>query len=146
MGHHTYMGPPVMYVITSVKVIKNEVCCRDDTVPKTVDTRRHCEVDLRACKIFHNPIPTSWFSGLRKIVACSQIYLAVPSCIYSFWHGVIPTRTFYFILNDFYTCIHSDPSKYTSKITQLRKCFSDMSMPQVGPMHLRIATPSALTD
>ena len=26
-------------VITS---IKNEVGCRDDTVPKTVDTRRHC--------------------------------------------------------------------------------------------------------
>ena len=27
---------------TSVKIIKNEVGCRDDTVPKTVDTRRHC--------------------------------------------------------------------------------------------------------
>ena len=27
---------------TSVKIIKNEV---DDTVPKTVDTRRHCEED-----------------------------------------------------------------------------------------------------
>ena len=30
---------------TSVKIIKNEVGCRDDTVPKTVDTRRHCEED-----------------------------------------------------------------------------------------------------
>ena len=40
--------------------------------------------------------------GLRKIVACSQPYLAVLSCIYSFWHGVIPTS--YFIFNDFYTC------------------------------------------
>ena len=40
--------------------------------------------------------------GLRKIVACSQPYLAVASCIYSFWHGVIPTS--YFIFNDFYTC------------------------------------------
>ena len=29
----------------SVKIIKNEVGCRDDTVPKTVDTRRHCEED-----------------------------------------------------------------------------------------------------
>ena len=29
--------------VTSVKIIKNEVGCRDDTVPKTVDTRRHCE-------------------------------------------------------------------------------------------------------
>ena len=28
---------------TSVKIIKNEVGCRDDTVPKTVDTRKHCE-------------------------------------------------------------------------------------------------------
>ena len=36
----------VMYyiiIITSIKIIKNEVGCRDDTVPKTVDTRRHCE-------------------------------------------------------------------------------------------------------
>ena len=27
---------------TSIKIIKNEVGCRDDTVPKTVGTRRHC--------------------------------------------------------------------------------------------------------
>ena len=26
---------------TSIKIIKNEVGCRDDTVSKTVDTRRH---------------------------------------------------------------------------------------------------------
>ena len=45
------------------------------------------------------------FLGLRKIVACSQPYLAVASCIYSFWHGVIPTS--HFIFNDFYTCIIS---------------------------------------
>ena len=32
-----------MYMYTSVKIIKNEVGCRDDTMPKTVDTRRHCE-------------------------------------------------------------------------------------------------------
>ena len=30
---------------TSVKIIKNEVGYRDDTVPKTVETRRHCEED-----------------------------------------------------------------------------------------------------
>ena len=30
---------------TSVKIIKNGVGCRDDTVPKTVETRRHCEED-----------------------------------------------------------------------------------------------------
>ena len=34
-----------VYTCTSVKIIKNEVGCRDDTVPKTVETRRHCEVD-----------------------------------------------------------------------------------------------------
>ena len=31
-----------------------------------------------------------------------SLLLVVPSCIYSFWHGVIPTS--YFIFNDFYTC------------------------------------------
>ena len=31
------------HCLTSIKIIKNEVGCRDDTVPKTVDTRRHCE-------------------------------------------------------------------------------------------------------
>ena len=30
-----------------------------------------------------------------------SLLLAVPSCICSFWHGVIPTS--YFIFNDFYT-------------------------------------------
>ena len=37
------------------------------------------------------------FLGLRKIVACSQPYLAVASCIYSFWHGVMPTSNFRFL-------------------------------------------------
>ena len=35
----------VLHISTSVKIIKNEVGCRDDTVPKTVETRRHCEED-----------------------------------------------------------------------------------------------------
>ena len=45
--------------------------------------------------------------GLLKIVACSQPYLAVLSCIYmySFWHGVIPTS--YFIFNDFYIRLYN---------------------------------------
>ena len=34
---------------TSVKIIKNVIGCKDDTVPKTVDTRRNCKVWLRAC-------------------------------------------------------------------------------------------------
>ena len=32
-------------LFTSVKITKNEVGCRDETVPKTVETRRHCEED-----------------------------------------------------------------------------------------------------
>ena len=28
-----------------IKIIKNEVGCRDNTMPKTVDTRKHCEED-----------------------------------------------------------------------------------------------------
>ena len=42
---------------TSVKIIKNEVRCRDDTVPKTVDTRKHCKVGLRACNNLPQPPP-----------------------------------------------------------------------------------------
>ena len=34
---------PIAQYYTSIKIIKNEVGCRDDTMPKTVDTRRHCE-------------------------------------------------------------------------------------------------------
>ena len=33
----------------SIKIIKNEVGCRDDTVPNTGDTRRHCAVELTVC-------------------------------------------------------------------------------------------------
>ena len=34
---HSYHNQPKMYKY------KIEVVCRDDTMPKTVDTRRHCE-------------------------------------------------------------------------------------------------------
>ena len=43
---------------TSVKIIKNEVRCRDDTMPKTVDTRKHCKVGLRACNNLPQPRKT----------------------------------------------------------------------------------------
>ena len=39
----TFTQDTVIY--TSVKIIENEVGCRDDTVPKTVETKRHCEED-----------------------------------------------------------------------------------------------------
>ena len=87
---------------TSIKIIKNEIGCRDDTVPKTVGTRRHCEEDGEHATIFRNPLPTSRFLGVAEDCCLLSILLAVPSCTYSFWHGVIPTS--YFIFNDFYTC------------------------------------------
>ena len=42
---------------TSVKIIKNEIRCRDGTVPKTVGTRSHCKVWLRACNNLPQPPP-----------------------------------------------------------------------------------------
>ena len=88
---------------TSVKIIKNEVGCRDDTVPKTVETRRHCEEDWEHATIFRNPLLLHlWFLGVAEDCCMLSILLAVPSCFNSFWHGVIPTS--YFIFNDFYTC------------------------------------------
>ena len=46
---------------------RNEVRCRDDTVPKTVDTRRHCEEEWEHATIFRNPIPTSLVLGGCRI-------------------------------------------------------------------------------
>ena len=54
---------------TSVKIIKNEEGCRDDSVPKTVETRRHCESMQQSSA---TPSLHLGFWGLRKIVACSQ--------------------------------------------------------------------------
>ena len=34
---------PHLYVWSYIYKYKKEVGCKDDTVPKTVDTRRHCE-------------------------------------------------------------------------------------------------------
>ena len=85
-------------ICTSIKIIKNEIGCRDDTVPKTVGTRRHCEEDGEHATIFRNPLPTSRFLGVAEDCCMLSILLAVPSCTYSFWHGVIPTSYFIFIL------------------------------------------------
>ena len=79
--------------MTSVKIIKNELRCRDDTVPKTVGMVEGMQQSSAT------PKNRDVGRGLRKIVACPQPYLAVASCIYSFWHGVIPISYF-----DFYTC------------------------------------------
>ena len=70
---------------------KNQVRCRDDTMPKIIDTRKHCEIGEQSSA---TPSLHLVFWGLQKIVACSQPYLAVPSCIYCFWYSVIPTFIF----------------------------------------------------
>ena len=49
---------PSLHPTSFLQVIKNGVGCRDDTVPKTVDIRRHCEVDLRACNNLSQPQKT----------------------------------------------------------------------------------------
>ena len=42
---------------------ENEVGCRDNTVPKTVDTRRHHKVGLRVCNMQSSATPS---------IRCSQ--------------------------------------------------------------------------
>ena len=69
---------------------------------KTVGTRRHCEEDGEHATIFCNPQKSRCREGVAEDCCMLSILLAVPSCTYSFWHGVIPTS--YFIFNDFYTC------------------------------------------
>ena len=56
--------------------------------------------------------------------------LAVPSCIYSFWHGVIPTS--YFIFNDFYTCF----TNFLSRLSA-RRLAGEMMHPYVY-IHVRM--------
>ena len=80
---------------------KNEVGCRDDTVPKTVDTRKHYEEECEHATIFRNPQKLRCRDWVAEDCCMLSLLLAVPSCIYSFWHGVIPTS--HFIFNDFYT-------------------------------------------
>ena len=86
---------------TSVKIIKNEVGCRDDTVPllKQEGTARRIESMQQSSA---TPSLHLWFLGVAEDCCMLSILLAVPSCFNSFWHGVIPTS--YFIFNDFYTC------------------------------------------
>ena len=55
--HVDYLESP-SYGSTSVEIIKTEVRCRDDTVPKIVDTRRHYKVGLRACNNLPQPPKT----------------------------------------------------------------------------------------
>ena len=51
------LGSPLCCGDTHGYKCKNEIRCRDDTVPKTVDTRSHCKVWLRACNNLPQPPP-----------------------------------------------------------------------------------------
>ena len=54
---------------TSFLMIFTLVRCRDDTVPKTVDTRSHCKVWLRACNNLPQPPPyISVFWGCGRLL------------------------------------------------------------------------------
>ena len=76
---------------TSVKIIKNEVGCRDDTVPKTVET----------IESMHNlPQPPPYifgFWGLRKIVACphSSSQCLLVSTVFGTVSSLHPTSFLY---------------------------------------------------
>ena len=67
---------------------------------------------MTACNNLPQPNPYIFVLGVAEDCCMLSLLLAVPSCIYSFWHGVIPTS--YFIFNDFYTCISMSQAVYTS--------------------------------
>ena len=54
---------------------------KDDTMQKTVDTRRPCEVGLRAC---NSLLQQRCREGVAEDYCMLAILLAVPSCINSF--------------------------------------------------------------
>ena len=48
---------------------KNQIICRDDTMPKTADTGSHCKVLLRACNNLLQPPPyISFFWGCGRLL------------------------------------------------------------------------------
>ena len=63
----------------------------------------------KACNSLH----LIFVGGFQKIVAYSHFFLSGPSCITSFWHGVIPTSYFIFHLS-----FSTRDSKMASYITE----------------------------
>ena len=66
---------------TSVKIIKNEVGCRDDTVPKTVDTKGTARRIESMQQSSATPSLHLWFWGVAEDCCMLSILLTVPSCI-----------------------------------------------------------------
>ena len=72
---------------TSVKIIKNEVGCRDDTVPKLLKqegTVRRIESMQQSSA---TPKNQRCREGIAEDCCMLSILLAVPSCFNSFWHS-----------------------------------------------------------
>ena len=66
---------------------------RDDTVPKTVDTRRHCEVGVQSIQQSSTtPSLHLWLLGLLSTLPRSA-FLGV----YSFWNSVTPVTHLRFL-------------------------------------------------
>ena len=80
---------------------KNEVGCRDDTVPKTGDTRRHCEVELTVCNNLPQP-PRKRDVG-RGVAEDCCILLTLPRS--AFLCHLFLARCHPYILLHFYTCL-----------------------------------------
>ena len=62
--------------MTLMCTIVHEVGCRDDTVSKTVDTRRHCKVWLRACNNLPQPVLTRCRGGVAEDYCMLSILFA----------------------------------------------------------------------
>ena len=69
-GYKSLIIPPLRDMAgIYVYIIKNEVRYSDDTVPKTVDTRKHCKVGLRACNNLPQPPPYIFvFGGCGRLL------------------------------------------------------------------------------
>ena len=75
--------------LTSIKIIENEVGCRDDTTQIQEGTvRRRIERMQQSSTTPKNQRCRDWVAEYCCILS---LLLAVPSCIYSVWHCVIPT-------------------------------------------------------
>ena len=95
--------------------------CRDDTVPKTVDTRSHCKVWLRACNNLPQPPPyISVFWGCGRLL--HALNHTLQWLIVSTVFGTVSSLHLNFIFNDFYTCNIMVDVKSITLFTEIDEC------------------------
>ena len=83
---------------TSVKIIKNEVGCRDDTMPKTIEQEGSARIESMQ-QSFTTPSLHLGFWGLRKIVACSQSsHCLLVSIVFGTVSSLHPTCTSFLMI------------------------------------------------